>query len=76
MNQNDQQSSIFSTPYKKHLSIWRRMICKFGMCGGFMDHAKDSAGVWWIGLRCATCGQLQCPLKSKNQPDKIIKYDC
>jgi hypothetical protein len=61
------KSSVFATPYRKHLSVWRRLMCKFSLCGGHVDHTKDSDGVWWVGLRCATCGNLLCPVKSRFQ---------
>lgn len=49
------------------LGFWRRLMCRVGLCGGYVDHARDAAGTWWLGLRCATCGTLNCPQKSAHQ---------
>jgi len=42
-------------------------MCRLSLCGGHVDHEKDAAGVWQCGLRCATCGKLKYPVKSRFQ---------
>jgi len=49
------------------MNIFRKLMCKLSLCGGHIEHEKDKDGVWWIGLRCATCKKLRCPLKSHYQ---------
>jgi len=55
-------------------SILRRVMCRLSLCAGHVDHETDANGVQWIGLRCATCGQLNAPIKSAYQslPNNII----
>lgn len=73
MSTTENKSSIHTEPYRKHLGFWSRLMCRLGMCGGHVDHAKDGDGIWWVGLRCATCGTLKCPLKSKHQDKETRK---
>lgn len=49
------------------LGFWRRLMCRFSLCGGHVDHERDAKGVWWVGLRCATCKKLLCPIHSQFQ---------
>lgn len=52
---------------KTLLKIRRWIMCKLSLCGGFVDHETDAHGVNWVGLRCATCAKLHCPVKSHFQ---------
>ncbi len=49
------------------LSLGRRIMCKLHLCGGYVEHEKDANGIWWIGLRCATCRKFLDPIKSNFQ---------
>lgn len=52
------------------LGFWRRVMCRLHLCAGVVEHERDKEGVWWVGLHCATCDKLLCPIKSQFQ-DKI-----
>lgn len=50
--------------------LWEKcrwVKCWTGMCGGTIEHERDKDGVWWVGLRCATCHKFHCPVKSRYQ---------
>jgi len=49
------------------VSIFRKLMCRLLLCGGHVDHEKDAQGIWWVGLRCATCRKLRYPIKSKHE---------
>jgi hypothetical protein len=69
---NDEQSEAHKEAFMRRNTIrtpgfWRRVMCRLSLCGGYVDHEKDAAGVWQCGLRCATCGKLKYPVKSRFQ---------
>lgn len=44
----------------KRLEEARRSIAHFLLgCAGHVEHERDTAGVWWIGLRCDHCGRMK-----------------
>ncbi len=46
--------------------FWR-IMCRLHLCGGYVEHEKDEHGVWWCGLRCATCQKFLDPIESQHQ---------
>lgn len=61
-------------PAKKTRSgLLHQIAHRFGLNGGFVDHEHDADGVWWIGFRCATCGQLQDAQRSAFQDQPEIR---
>lgn len=51
-------------------SLFRRLLCRIGLCAGWPDHEKDADGIWWFGLRCVHCGKLKCKKESMYQDTK------
>lgn len=48
-------------------NLFHRLAHFIGWNGGYIDHEKDANGIWWIGFRCAGCGELQHKQKSHHQ---------
>lgn len=46
---------------------WHNLMHRIGWTAGYVDHERDANGVWWLGLRCPTCGRLMDPIKSHYQ---------
>ena len=50
-----------------HVGWWHCLMHRLGLTAGYVDHERDSAGIWWIGLRCPKCGKLTDPMLSNYQ---------
>lgn len=50
----------------------QKILCKLSIgCAGHIEHEKDAQGIWWVGLRCWSCGKLCSPFKSTFQDKKL-----